>query len=156
MARDPQSSSPAPRVLVASRDPAAAAALLELLAEAGMAAHRVEPAGLAPVAGAASERPATDLGAFDVVLIDSPDLGEAEWTLVARVRARSPMMEIVIIAADGAVDNAVLAVRTGVFAVLPSPVTREQLRTAVAGAHRRKRRGEQRIAALNGAGSRTR
>jgi DNA-binding NtrC family response regulator len=130
------------RVLVAARDPAIARGLLEMLEAIGMEVHQGEPQGA--VQGGA------DLATIDILLLETSAFGDAEWALVERVREGSPMVEIVAVSADLAVENAVTAVRAGVYTVLGAPVTPGALVAAIRSAHDRKRRGEQRIQVLNG------
>jgi len=130
------------RVLVAAREPAVARGLLEMLEVIGMEVHRGEP----PIA----VRGGHDLATIDILLIETAAFGDAEWALVERVREGSPMVEIVAVSAEATVESAVTAVRAGVYAVLNAPVTPAALVAAIQGAHDRKRRGEERIQALNG------
>jgi DNA-binding NtrC family response regulator len=139
---------PRPRVLVASGDLAAARGLLEQLGALGLEVQRAEPAALSTGLG--------DLAAFDVLLLETADLGDGQWALVEAVRERAPMLEIVVICAAPAVDSAVAAVRAGIYAVLTSPVEAAELGAAIGGAFRRKRRGEQRIEAQDRRRRRTR
>ncbi len=128
------------RVLVATRDPAVARRLLELLRATGMEVRWGEPDRI--------EGNDPELSVADILVIEAPSFGDAEQALVERVRERSPMAEIVFLSAEPAIEGAVEAYKTGVYAVLPSPVSRKQLVEALQGASGRKRRGEQRIRAM--------
>lgn len=128
------------RVLVATRDPAVAHSLLELLRASGMEVHWGEPERIQ------AADPQLDL--TDVLLVEAPSYGDAEQALVEEVRARSPMAETVFLAADATAESAVEAYRTGVYAVLPSPVGRQELLEALGAASRRKHRAEERIQEL--------
>jgi len=127
-------------VLAASRDDVKARGLLELLRSIGVAARGCQPADL---------HAAPDLAQADIVLFESPRLGDGDWAVLERVRERSPMVEILVASSDPEVAHAVQALRSGVFAVLQHPVTAEQLAAAVLGAYARKCRGEQRMLAIS-------
>jgi DNA-binding NtrC family response regulator len=158
------------RVLIASRDPAYRRVLAGCLGGKGFDIYLLESSAdrrgsnRAVAAGFGDE--IGDLSRIDVLLIETHGLGEAEWLLVEQVRERSPMIEIVAISdawtEEGPVgaalvshgsrpllDRAIQAVREGVFAVLAYPVSDRQLEEAILSASRRKRRGEERIEALN-------
>ena len=88
------------------------------------------------------------LEGVDVLLIETHGLGEADASLIERVRERSPLIEIVAISEDPLVESAVQALRSGVYTLLAYPVSDTQLAVAIREATLRKRRGEQRIKAL--------
>ena len=126
---------------MASHDPVYAACLEASLRARGMDAVPAEPRRMTTGDG-------LDLDSVDVLLLETWGLGDSEWALVERVRDRSPMTEIVAISSDPEVEGAVQALRSGVFAVLAYPVSDDQLVEAIAAACARKRRGEQRMKAL--------
>lgn len=128
------------RVLVVSSDPVVARSLVGLLQSLGLAVRCGQPVDLE--AGA-------DLALADILVFETARLADEERALVERVRERSPMVEIVVVSSDQGVDRTVQALRSGVYAVLPSPATREQLATAIVGAYGRKCHGEQRMRAIS-------
>ncbi len=132
-------------VLVASRDRVLARSLEATLESRGVTVRLWEGSG-----GWSAEEPL--LQGIDVVLVETSALREAEWSLVESVRERSPMVEIVAISEDTMVEGAVQALRNGVYTLLAYPVSDERLLEAIAQAAARKRRGEQRIRALEGCG----
>jgi DNA-binding NtrC family response regulator len=132
---------PRPRVLVASRDQVFARSLKESLDAKGAEVQLWEGAGTSPADGA-------QLEGVDVLLIETHGLGEADASLVERVREHSPMIEIVAISEDPPVESAVQALRSGVYTLLAYPVSDDQILDSIRAATSRKRRGEQRIKAL--------
>ncbi len=140
---DPPASNRAPRtrVLVASRDQVFARSLKVSLESKGAEVHLWEGTGAWSAEG-------PQLEGVDVLLVETYGLGDAEWSLVERVRERSPMIEIVAISEDPLVESAVQALRSGVYALFAYPVSDDQLMGAITEATARKRRGEQRIRAL--------
>jgi DNA-binding NtrC family response regulator len=141
MERSSTSLAPWTNVLVASRDRVLARSLEATLASRGVKVRLWDGLG-----GWSAEEP--QLQGVDVLLVETSELREAEWSLVERVRERSPMVEIVAISEDTMVEGAVQALRNGVYTLLAYPVSDEQLLEAIAQAAARKRRGEQRIRAL--------
>lgn len=129
------------RVLVASRDRAVARSLEATLEANGVEVRRWD-------GRAAHSADAAQLEGVDVLLVETSGWRDAEWSLVERVRERSPMVEIVAISEDPVVDGAVQALRTGVYTLLAYPASDERLVDAITQATARKRRGEQRIRAL--------
>lgn len=128
---------------MASRDRVLARSLEATLGSRGVKVSLWEGRG-----GWSAEEP--QLQDVDVLLVETSGLREAEWSLVERVRERSPMVEIVAISEDSMVETAVQALRNGVYTLLAYPVSDEHLLEAIAQAAARKRRGEQRIRALEG------
>jgi DNA-binding NtrC family response regulator len=128
-------------VLVASRDRVLARSLEATLDSHGAKVRLWEGRG-----GWSAEEP--QLQGIDVLLVETSRSGESEWSLVERVRERSPMVEIVAISEDPMVEGAVQALRNGVYTLLAYPVSDDQLLEAITQATARKRRGEQRIQAL--------
>jgi DNA-binding NtrC family response regulator len=129
---------PGTKVLVASRDRVFARSLQGPLEARGAEVHLWEGPGDWSADGALPE-------SIDVLLIETWGLGAPEWSLVEQVRDRSPMIEIVAISEDPVVGAAVEALRSGVYTLLPYPVSDAQLLEAIAEATSRKRRGEERI-----------
>jgi DNA-binding NtrC family response regulator len=134
--------SPWTYVLVASRDRVLARSLEATLQAHGADVHLWEGRGAWSVE-------APQLDGIDVLLVEASGSCEAEWTLVEHVRERSPMVEIVAISEDPLVEGAVQALRNGVYTLLAYPVSDEQLVEAITQATARKRRGEQRIHAID-------
>jgi DNA-binding NtrC family response regulator len=131
------------RVLMASRDRVFARSLAASLESHGAEVRVWE----GPGAWSADE---PRLQGVDVLLVETCGLRQAEWSLVERVREVSPMVEIVAISDDPLVEGAVQALRSGVYTLLAYPVSDDQLLEAITQATARKRRGEQRIRALEG------
>ncbi len=139
----PPASSLPPRtsVLVASRDRVFARSLQASLQSKGAEVQLWDGQSASSAEGA-------QLEGVDVLLIETHGLGEADASLVERVRDRSPMIEIVAISEDPPVESAVQALRSGIYTLLAYPVSDGQILEAVGEATTRKRRGEQRIRAL--------
>jgi len=135
---------PGTHVLVASRDPIFARSIAASLESKGAEIHLWEWHD----AWSADE---PRLQGVDVLLVETRGLREEEWSLVERVRERSPMVEIVAISEDPLVESAVQALRSGVYTLLAYPVSDDQLLETITQATARKRRGEQRIRALESA-----
>jgi DNA-binding NtrC family response regulator len=129
------------RVLLASRDRVFARSLAASLESHGAEVHVWHGPG-----AWSSDEPR--LLGVDVLLVETCGFREAEWSLVERVREHSPMVEIVAISDDPLVESAVQALRSGVYTLLAYPVSDQQLLEAITQATARKRRGEQRIRAL--------
>ncbi len=115
---------------------------LELLLRAQGA--QVRPWGR-PLSGSTGGR---RLEKLDVLLIVAHGLDKEEWALLDRARERSPLTEIIAIASDPLNENAVQALCAGPHTLLTYPVSDEQVLDAIADAIERKRRREERIAAL--------
>jgi DNA-binding NtrC family response regulator len=132
---------PRPRVLVASRDQVFARSLKASLESKGADVQLWEGAAAARADGA-------QLEGVDVLLIETHGLGEADASVVERVREHSPLIEIVAISEDPPVESAVQALRSGIYTLLAYPVSDDQILDAIRAATSRKRRGEERIRAL--------
>ncbi len=141
MSPSSSNSPPWTRVLVASPDRVFARSLEASLESKGAEVHLWEGPGAGPAGGPQLEN-------VDVLLVETCGLREAEWSLVEQARERSPMLEIVAISDDPPVESAVQALRSGVYTLLAYPVSDDQLLEAIQEATARKRRGEQRIRAL--------
>jgi len=88
-----------------------------------------------------------DLENADVVVLENVD-HEEEERLIARLRRTAPLAEVVVIATQRPVEEAMSTLRAGVFAVLIHPVAIVDLVNAITGALARKRRAEARIRQL--------
>ncbi len=129
---DPQASAPvAPRVSVASKDRAFAAAISGLLEQRGFTTVPWP-----------HERP------IEVLVVDADRLDGDDWSALDALRAIAPLVELVLLADDPDVEGAVRALRSGVFAVLEHPVFGDELVAAVAGAAERHARARRRIREL--------
>lgn len=91
------------------------------------------------------------LAGIDVLVVDSDALWADDLDSVNRLRASWPLVEVVAVAGDLPVEEAVEALRAGVFSVLQHPVTDDVLVATIAEAARRYRRGRTRLEELNGA-----
>lgn len=134
------------RVVVASRDRVYAASLARQFADVGIVVTQCMP-------GEECESVAEDIGRADVLVMESDGSRDDERALLARVRALSPLVEVIAISAKTAVVEAVRGFRSGLFAVLELPVASEELVATVTDACRRKRRAEDRIRELDRAGN---
>jgi DNA-binding NtrC family response regulator len=130
------------RVLVASNDLVYGDSLRSRLSRTGM---EVEQQTVA----AAVDRSNTALARVDVMLVEATGLSPDDWRGLDRVRQRSPLVELVLIAADPQVREAVSALRSGVFAVLQHPISGPELARTLVSACTRKRHAEARIWQLN-------
>jgi len=130
------------RVLVASSDPVYAATVGDLLAAHGLEVHQLR------VEGVDGDWP-VPAAAVDVLLVEVPGLETAAWALAERLRRDAPLAEVVVVSADPVVEDAVLVLRSGAFAVLEPCVAGEQLVETVLAAATRKKRAEARIKELD-------
>jgi len=96
--------------------------------------------------------PLPDLSGVDVLLVETFGLGEAQRELLDALHEAAPLVEVVAISSDPAVENAVQALRAGVFAILEYPVSSDVIAREITHACDRKRRAEQRIRQLDGEG----
>ena len=126
------------RVVLACEDQAYADRLMEILSAQGVVVLR---------SGDVDDQ---QLARADVLLMEIQDLGVGDRQLLTRIRSVAPLMEVVAISAEPMTQNAVRALRTGVFVVLPYPVSVEQLMNALTSARGRKSRAEKRMKQLNG------
>ena len=90
-----------------------------------------------------------DLADIDVLVLDISGLAIDEVELVVRLQRFEPLIEVVAIAGDSPVADAVKALRSGVFTVLQHPVPTAGLLDAIIQAGRRHRRAWVRLAELN-------
>jgi len=130
------------RVLIATSDPAYGSCLEDDLEARGMtiARHPLEQATVLA---------ASELATIDVLLVEIHEPATLEWGLLERVRQIAPLVEVVAVSADPAVQRTVQALRTGVYAVLEYPVSSDLLAATLTEACRRKRRAEARMAQLD-------
>jgi DNA-binding NtrC family response regulator len=91
-----------------------------------------------------------DLSSVDVLLVETYGLGEAQRELLDSLHEAAPLVEVVAISSDPGVEDAVQALRAGVFTVLEYPVSSDVIVTEVTLACERRRRAEQRIRQLGG------
>lgn len=104
--------------------------------------------------------PATSEGAWrslegvDVLVLDTDSLTPSDLERAASLRSHHPLVEVVAIAGDSPVSDAVKALRTGVFTVLQHPVADGLLVEALVAAGRRHRHAQIRLEQLNGGGAR--
>ena len=129
------------RVLLASGDRVFADHLCTCLAAKNMAVTvwAAPAGGLLP-----------DLALTDVLLVETYGLDEAQRELLDALRDAAPLVEVVAISSDPAVEDAVQALRAGVFAVLEYPVSSDVIANEITRAGERKRRAEHRIRQLDG------
>lgn len=130
-------------VLIASGDRVFASHLCACLAAEAMTVTLWE----APATG-----PLPDLAGVDVLLIETFGLGEAQRELLDTLHEAAPLVEVVAISEDPAVENAVQALRAGVFAILEYPVSSDVIAREITRACERKRRAERRIRQLDDQG----
>lgn len=129
------------RVLLVCRDSARAAWLRGCLQSRGIV---VEPGD----ADTLRSTHGTDPACFDVLLLEARALDDADLATLQRIRECSPLTEVVAISASGLVDDAVQALRSGVFAILLRPVAEDELIDTIVSASERKRRAEGRMRVL--------
>ena len=91
-----------------------------------------------------------DLARTDVLLVETYGLDEAQRDLLESLRDAAPLVEVVAISSDPAVEDVVQALRAGVFAVLEYPVSSDVIANEITRAGERKRRAELRIRELDG------
>lgn len=130
------------RVVVVSSDRVYASSLAEFLTAAGMTVRCLSPTQRLP-------DPVLTEGWADVVLVEIHGLDSSEWRLLEDVRRREPLVEVVAISSDPVVEDAVCALREGVYSVLQYPVSSEQLADTITRAVARKRRAEGRLRELD-------
>lgn len=96
----------------------------------------------------ASGEPA-DLEGVDVLVIDTDALSAAELARLNRLHARWPLVEVVAVTGGLPVEEAVEALRAGIFTVLQHPVADPLLVETIAQAGRRHRRAQARMEELS-------
>ncbi|HSO24558.1 MAG TPA: hypothetical protein VLT81_16770 [Chondromyces sp.] len=90
-----------------------------------------------------------DLDDVDVLVIDTDALSAAELERLNRLHARWPLVEVVTVTGGLPVEEAVEALRAGVFTVLQHPVADELLVETITQAGRRHRRARARLEELS-------
>jgi len=93
-------------------------------------------------------RPA-ELDDVDVLVIDSDALSPADLEHINRLHVRWPLVEVVAVTGGQPVEEAVEALRAGVFTVLQHPVADELLLATIIQAGTRHHRARTRIEELN-------
>jgi DNA-binding NtrC family response regulator len=89
------------------------------------------------------------LDGVDVLVVDTDALTRADLEGISRVRERWPLVEVVAVTGSLPVEEAVEALREGVFTVLQHPVADELLVATIARAGQRHRRAKTRLDELN-------
>lgn len=85
---------------------------------------------------------------LDVLVVESHGLDDASWRGVEELLRDDPLLELVVVASEPSVHDAVETVRSGAYTVLQYPVSGEELSAAVIAAGRRKRRAAQRLSQI--------
>jgi DNA-binding NtrC family response regulator len=140
MGTDASSPPPTLTVAIASRDRVYRDSLSLPLRRCGL---RVRDLVLIP-----NGRPA-ELDGVDVLVIDSDALSPADLQHITRLHARWPLVEVVAVTVGQPVEEAVEALRAGVFTVLQHPVADELLVATIIQAGTRHHRARTRIEELN-------
>lgn len=96
----------------------------------------------------ANDEPA-DLEGVDVLVIDTDALSAGELARLNRLHARWPLVEVVAVTGGLPVEEAVEALRAGVFTVLQHPVADRLLVETITQAGRRHRRARARLEELS-------
>lgn len=143
MDRHPRDPDPPITVAVASRDRVYLDSLSASLGRDGLIVRGFLPAG---------GRPGASLEGIDVLVLDTESLTSADLELAADQRRDHPLVEVVAIAGESQVADAVRALRAGVFTVLQHPVADGTLVETLSAAGRRHRSARARLAELNGDG----
>lgn len=89
------------------------------------------------------------LDGVDVLVVDTDALARAELEDLSRLRERWPLVEVVAVTGSLPVEEAVEALREGVFTILQHPVADELLVATIALAGQRHRRARARLDELN-------
>jgi DNA-binding NtrC family response regulator len=145
MSRSPAPPEPSVTVAVASRDRVYLDSLSSSLTRRGLAVRLLQ---------AASEGAWGSLEGVDVLVLDTDSLTASDLERAASLRRHHPLVEVVAVAGDSPVSEAVKALRTGVFTVLQHPVADGLLVEALVAAGRRHRHARMRLEQLNGGGRR--
>ncbi len=90
-----------------------------------------------------------ELDGVEVLVIDSDALSPADLEHINRLHARWPLVEVVAVTGGQPVEEAVEALRAGVFTVLQHPVADELLVATIIQAGTRHHRARTRIEELN-------
>ena len=89
----------------------------------------------------------------EVLVLDTDSLTGPDFEWVESLKRDQPLVEVLAIAGDSAVADAVRALRAGAFAVLQHPVPDSLLIDELVAAGRRHRHARKRLDELNGAGA---
>jgi len=127
-------------VAIASGDRVYRDSLAQPLRRHGFAVRSFAPAGCAD---------ASALAGVDVLILDTDALTPADLESVRRLREGWPLVEVVAVTGSLPVEDAVEALRAGVFTVLQHPVADELLVTKITQAGSRHRRAKARLDELN-------
>ena len=131
-------------IAVASRDRVWADCLAASLGRRGLLVREL---------ALATTQRATALAGVDVLVLDTESLTAGDLATTASLRRSFPLVEVVAIAGDSAVADAVRALRDGVFTVLQHPVADGELLESLVAAGRRHRHAQARFQELDGAGA---
>lgn len=140
MGAETVSSPSALTVAIASRDRVYRESLALPLQRRGLRVRRLELDG--DVGG-------TGLEDVDVLVIDSDGLRPADLERINRLHVRWPLVEVVAVTGELTVEEAVDALRAGVFTVLQHPVADEHLVATIAQAGHRHQRARARLEELS-------
>ncbi len=144
MGVQPRSSDSLITVAVATRDRVYLDSLTSSLGRFGIV--------IRPLTPDSSEHP-TSLEGVEVLVLDTDGLTRLDLEWAEDLRSDHPLVEVLAIAGDSPVADAVRALRAGAFTVLQHPVADSLLVEALVAAGRRHRHARSRIEALNGADS---
>ena len=141
MTGHPHTSEPPIDVAVATRDLVYLESLTMSLARFGISVRSLTP----------GEAIGTEtLEGLEVMVLDTESLAPSDLEWVEAVHRDWPLVEVLTIAGEPSVAEAVRALRTGVFTVLQHPVADALLAEALLAAGRRHRHARARLDALNG------
>ncbi len=90
-----------------------------------------------------------ELDGVDVLVIDVDALTPPDLEVIAGLQVRSPLVEVVAVTGSLPVEDAVHALRSGVFTILEHPVADGLLGRTITDAGRRHRRARARLEELN-------
>ncbi len=142
MTGDPRAAEPPIDVAVATRDLVYLESLTTSLARYGISVRSLAPGG---------EAATETLEDLEVLVLDTESLAPSDLEWVEAVHRARPLVEVLAIAGEPSVAEAVRALRAGVFTVLQHPVADALLAEALRAAGRRHRHAKARLDALNGA-----
>lgn len=90
-----------------------------------------------------------ELDGVDVLIVDTDALTSTDLEIIAALQTRSPLVEVVAVTGSLPVEEAVDALRSGVFTVLQHPVADDLLVETISQAGRRHHRARARLEELN-------